>query len=64
LWGEALAKKMFSDQRRLANMMSASLQIRNDANLTEAEKDQALIDLQTRFQNGLQENHDEDTPSE
>ena len=44
--GEALAKKMFSAQRRLANMMLASHQIRNDASLTQAEKDQALMALQ------------------
>ena len=47
LLGEALAKKMFSEQRRLVNMMLATHQIRSDASLTQAEKDQALMDLQT-----------------
>ena len=46
LLGETRAKKMFSEQRRLANMMLASQQIRNDASLTQTEKDQALMDLQ------------------
>jgi hypothetical protein len=46
LLGETLAKKMFSEQRRLANVMLASHQIRNDASLTQTEKDQALMDLQ------------------
>jgi hypothetical protein len=46
LLGETLAKKMFSEQRRLANMMLASQQIRNDASLTQTEKDRALMDLQ------------------
>jgi hypothetical protein len=46
LLGETLAKKMFSEQRRLVNMMLASHQIRNDASLTQTEKDQALMDLQ------------------
>ncbi|MGI1680253.1 MAG: hypothetical protein K6L75_16045 [Cellvibrionaceae bacterium] len=59
LLGEALAEKMFSEQRRLAIMMSASLEIRNDINLTEAEKKQAMIDLQTRFQNNSQESAQE-----
>ncbi len=60
LLGEALAGKMFSEQRRLAIMMSASLEIRNDANLTEEEKNQALVDLQTRFQNSSQKSQQED----
>jgi hypothetical protein len=46
LLGETLAKKMFSEQRRLANTMLASQRIRNDATLTQHEKDQALLDLQ------------------
>ncbi|HVF18077.1 MAG TPA: lipase secretion chaperone [Steroidobacteraceae bacterium] len=46
LLGETLAQQMFSEQRRLANMMLASQRIRNDASLTQAQKDQALIDLQ------------------
>ena len=46
LLGEALAKQMFSEQRRLTNMMLASQQIRNDARLTQAEKERALSDLQ------------------
>jgi lipase chaperone LimK len=41
-----LAKQMFSEQRRLTNMMLASQQIRNDARLTQAEKERALSDLQ------------------
>jgi hypothetical protein len=44
--GETLANKLFSEQRRLLNMMHAIHQIRTDASLTQAEKDQALIDLQ------------------
>jgi hypothetical protein len=50
LLGETLAKQMFSEQRRLANMMLASQRIRNDASLTQAEKDQALTDLQKTIQ--------------
>lgn len=46
LLGATLARKMFSEQRRLANTMLASQQIRNDATLTQTEKDQALMDLQ------------------
>jgi hypothetical protein len=46
LFGEQLAAQMFSGQRRLASMMLASQQIRNDANLTDTEKEQALMDLQ------------------
>jgi hypothetical protein len=44
--GETLAKQMFSEQRRLAEMMLGSQRIRNDASLTQAQKDQALMDLQ------------------
>ena len=51
LLGETLAERMFSEQRRLANMMLASQQIRNDASLTQAQKDQALADLQKTVQN-------------
>jgi Proteobacterial lipase chaperone protein len=50
LLGETLAKKMFSEQRRLVNMMLASHQIRTDASLTQTEKDQALMDLQETLQ--------------
>jgi Proteobacterial lipase chaperone protein len=50
LLGETLAKKLFSEQRRLANMMLASHRIRNDASLTQTEKDQALMDLQKTVQ--------------
>jgi hypothetical protein len=50
LLGETLAKKMFSEQRRLVNMMLASHQIRNDASLTQTEKDQALMGLQKSVQ--------------
>ena len=46
LLGETLATKMFSEQRRLANMMLATQLIRNDATLTQQEKDQALLELQ------------------
>ena len=46
LLGATLAKKMFSEQRRLANLMLTSQRIRNDATLTQPEKDQALLDLQ------------------
>jgi len=57
LLGETLARKMFSEQRRIANMMLASQQIRNDARLTQAEKDQALMELQKTV-------NDEGAPSE
>jgi hypothetical protein len=50
LLGETLAKKMFSEQRRLAKVMLANHQIRNDPGLTQIEKDQALRDLQKTFQ--------------
>jgi hypothetical protein len=50
LLGETLAQQMFSEQRRLANMMLASQRIRNDASLTQAQKDQALIDLQNTIE--------------
>jgi hypothetical protein len=50
LLGETLAKKMFSEQRRLVNMMLATQQIRNDASLTQTQKDQALMDLQKTVQ--------------
>lgn len=50
LLGETRATKMFSEQRRLANLMRASYLIRNDTTLTEAEKNQALKDLQKAFQ--------------
>ena len=46
LLGGTLAKKMFSEQRRLVNIMLASQQIRNDARLSATEKDQALMRLQ------------------
>jgi hypothetical protein len=55
LLGETMAKLMFSEQRRLLQMMLASQQIRNDSSLTQAEKDQALLDLQTGFQDSSQE---------
>src|SRR5688500_8886756 len=50
LLGETLAKKMFSEQRRLATVMLANHKIRNDPSLTQTEKDQALRDLQKTFQ--------------
>ena len=50
LLGEALAGKLFSEQRRLMILMVANQRIRNDANLTPAQRDQALIDLQTDAQ--------------
>lgn len=50
LLGEALAAQIFAGQRRMAAMMLASHQILHDPNLTEDEKDQALIDLQDAFQ--------------
>jgi hypothetical protein len=46
LLGKKLAKQLFSEQRRLLTMMLATHQIRNDASLTQAEKDHALINLQ------------------
>ena len=46
LLGETLAQQLFSEQRRLVKLMLASQQIRNDANLTAAQKAQALMTLQ------------------
>jgi len=46
LLGETLAKQLFSEQRRLVSVMLASQQIREDAALTPAEKEQALMRLQ------------------
>jgi hypothetical protein len=48
--GAELAKTLFSQQRRLARTMLASQQIQNDARLTQAEKDQALRELQKTLQ--------------
>jgi hypothetical protein len=48
--GKTLAEKLFSEQRRLATVMLASQQIQNDTTLTQAEKDQALMELQTTLQ--------------
>lgn len=53
LLGERRAKLMFSEQRRLIKIMLASYQIQNDTNLTQAEKDKALMELQTNSQNGF-----------
>jgi len=50
LLGKALAKKLFSEQRRLSTTMLASQQIQNDASLSQAEKDQALMELQKSLQ--------------
>lgn len=50
LLGKSLAEKLFSEQRRLAKTMLASQQIRNDTGLTQAEKDRALMKLQTTLQ--------------
>lgn len=46
LLGETLAKELFSEQRRLVNLMLVSQQIRNDASLTPAQRDRALMELQ------------------
>ena len=58
LLGEELAERMFSEQRRLMTMMLANQQIRNDPNLTEAEKEQALMDLQKTFQDNVPDEPD------
>lgn len=50
--GEALAEKLFAEQRRLANVMLASYHIQQDAGLTQAQKDQALADLQSKIHGG------------
>jgi len=47
--GEALAAQLFADQRRMANVMLASYQIQHDESLTQAQKDRALMDLQSGF---------------
>jgi hypothetical protein len=50
LLGKTLAEKLFSQQRRLAKVMLASHQIRSDTSLTQAEKEQALMELQKTLQ--------------
>jgi hypothetical protein len=50
LLGELLADKLFSEQRRLLSMMQASQQIRDNAELTPAEKEEALKNLQKPLQ--------------
>jgi len=50
LLGETLAGKMFSEQRRLVNLMMASQRIRSDDSLTQTEKDQALMALRKTIQ--------------
>ncbi len=50
LLGETLAEKMFSEQRRLVNVMLASQRIRSNESLTQTEKDQALMALQKTVQ--------------
>jgi hypothetical protein len=50
LLGETLAEKMFSEQRRLVNMMLATQKIRADASLSQTEKDQTLMDLRRTVQ--------------
>lgn len=52
-FGKTQAKKMFSQQRRYRIMMLASYQIKNNTNLTQAEKDQQLIALHKAFQEGM-----------
>jgi hypothetical protein len=52
LLGKDLAKKLFAEQRRLTKMMLASQQIHNDPSLTQAQKEQALMDLQRNFERG------------
>lgn len=49
LLGATLAKKMFSEQRRLVKVLLAAHQIRNNTSLTQTEKDRALRDLQKTF---------------
>lgn len=46
LLGATLAERLFSQQRRLMNLMLASQRIRNDTSLTPAQRDRALMDLQ------------------
>ena len=48
--GDELAKALFSEQRRMAEMMLASHEIRNDPSLTETEMDKALRELQRAFE--------------
>lgn len=50
--GETLASQLFSEQRRVANMMLAGYHIHNDSELTQEQKDRALADLQSRFEVG------------
>jgi len=46
---------MFSEHLRLTVLMLATQQIQNDTSLTQAEKEQALQDLQTNYQDRVQE---------
>lgn len=50
--GEALAGKLFSEQRQLAEIMLAGYRIQTDAALSQAEKDQAMMDLHSGFHVG------------
>jgi hypothetical protein len=45
--GRTLAQQMFSEQRRVVALMLETQRIRDDATLTQAEKELALIKLQT-----------------
>ena len=64
LFGKALAAKMFAEQRRLSKLMLATHQIQNDSSLTLAEKEKALMQLQTDFQTNLQDSDPESAASD
>ncbi|MGQ9426647.1 hypothetical protein ACXYTJ_10380 [Gilvimarinus sp. F26214L] len=50
--GRGLARKLFHEQRRLARLMLASHEIQNNPDLTQAQRNEALMDLQSAFEDG------------
>lgn len=50
LFGATVAEKLFSTQRHLANLMLRTHEIQDDANLTQAQKDLALHEVQKSVQ--------------
>jgi len=64
LLGETRAKLMFFEQRRVIGMMLASYQIQNDMSLTQAEKDRALMKLQSNSQDSLLDGNQKSRPNE
>lgn len=50
IMGEHLAQKLFSEHRRHSKLMQDNFRINNDVTLSQDEKQQALMELQQRFQ--------------